>query len=115
MHCRFDLIYQSGQKPGQHTFSRRGRSRGKALSLVQAPQSFALCRYNDREYAWVADDTWTYETEFNVTDAMRDQKNIDLVLEGVDTVAEVYVNDEMAGELNNAHRQGPKHSSRLQT
>ena len=61
-------------------------------------------RYNDRNYAWVADDIWTYESEFNVTQGMDDKASIDLVLEGIDTIAEVYVNDHMVGELNNAHR-----------
>ena len=49
-------------------------------------------------------ETWTFQAEFNVTQEILGRKQIDLVLEGVDTVAKVYVNDELVGSLNNAHR-----------
>ena len=52
----------------------------------------------------MAEETWIFQAEFNVTQEMLDRKRVDLVLEGVDTVAKVYVNDEPVGSLNNAHR-----------
>jgi beta-mannosidase len=63
-----------------------------------------LCRYNDRNYKWVADETWSYQAEFSVSPEILGRSRVDLVLEGVDTVAEVYVNDWLVGKLNNAHR-----------
>ena len=63
-----------------------------------------VCRYNDRNYGWVAEEMWTFEAGFNVTNDMLDKENIDLVLEGVDTIAEVFINDQSVAELNNAHR-----------
>lgn len=41
---------------------------------------------------------------------MLDRKRVDLVLEGLDTVAKVYVNDELVGSLNNAHRYVTNHA-----
>lgn len=52
----------------------------------------------------MAEETWTFEADFNVTDDLLDKENIDLVLEGVDTIAEVFINDKSVAELNNAHR-----------
>lgn len=48
---------------------------------------------------------WVYEAEFTVTEEMQEKKEIDLVLEGVDTVADIHVNGNLVGKLNNAHRQ----------
>ena len=55
-------------------------------------------------YRWVAEDTWTFQAEFNTSQSVLDQQQVDLVLYGVDTVAEVYLNDQLLGSLNNAFR-----------
>lgn len=52
----------------------------------------------------MAAETWTFQTEFNVSRDVLEQQKVDLLLSGVDTIAEVYVNDEKIGALNNAHR-----------
>lgn len=52
----------------------------------------------------MAEDTWTYQAEFNVSQEMLGRRRVDLVLDGVDTVAEVYINEKLVGNLNNAHR-----------
>lgn len=79
-------------------------ARSRARIIKHAWSSYDFCRYNDRNYQWVYDDTWIYETEFNITDEVEARENIDLVLEGVDTVAVVHVNNQLVGRLNNAHR-----------
>lgn len=79
-----------------------------ANMLVGQPLStcglLCACRYNDRNYKWVAYDTWTFQTEFNASEDILDQQKVDLVLNGVDTVAEIYVNDKLVVETHNAHR-----------
>ena len=62
------------------------------------------CRYNDRNYRWVAEDTWTFQAEFNMSQSELGQQQVDLVLYGVDSVAEVYLNDQLLGSLDNAFR-----------
>lgn len=63
-----------------------------------------LCRYNSRNYRWVASETWSISAEFDLEASNLQESKLDLVLEGVDTVADVYINNELAGKCRNAHR-----------
>ncbi|XP_069119569.1 beta-mannosidase-like isoform X2 [Argopecten irradians] len=58
-------------------------------------------RKNDQEYGWISRDDWTYNRTFEVTSPMMGQKALELVCEGLDTVAEVFVNDILVGESDN--------------
>ena len=42
--------------------------------------------------------------EFQVDARQLDAQNIDLVLEGIDTIASVYLNNDLIGKCNNAHK-----------
>jgi hypothetical protein len=56
-------------------------------------------------------DTWTFSTEFEVPEDVAKRSSIDLVLDGVDTFATVYLNDKQVAALENFHRwagRGPR-------
>lgn len=60
-----------------------------------------LFSYNDVELRWVGLENWTYYMAFNITDKEIDHEFIILTFHGVDTFAEIYLNDEFLGETNN--------------
>lgn len=58
-------------------------------------------RFNDEEYRWVSKENWTYDRSFQVSsEALAKAKQI-LVLDGVDTVADVYLNGQLLGRSDN--------------
>lgn len=56
----------------------------------------------ERELAWIGRTDWTYRTAFTVDDA--DRHGVDLVFDGLDTVARVSLNGVVLGETANMHR-----------
>ncbi|CAL8468004.1 g7542 [Coccomyxa elongata] len=64
-----------------------------------------LDRYNELALRWTASETWVFERLFNVSANMLSQDNIDLVLTGVDTVANIYIDNTLLQSVYNAHRQ----------
>lgn len=71
-----------------------------------------LPRFNEVKYRWVSLDTWTFEKTFTVPADFLQQKNVDLLLNGVDTVADVVVNGKLVGTVQNFHRCGSPLQSR---
>ncbi|XP_068084134.1 beta-mannosidase [Anabrus simplex] len=61
-------------------------------------------RYNDKEYRWVSLDNWTYTRSFDVDDALLQHRNIQLVFHGLDTVAQVILNNVSLGFTDNMFR-----------
>ncbi|KPC75446.1 hypothetical protein ADL26_07655, partial [Thermoactinomyces vulgaris] len=55
----------------------------------------------ERDLAWVGRSDWTYRTSF---DHQGDWNGIDLVFDGLDTVARVSLNGTVLGETANMHR-----------
>ena len=54
---------------------------------------------------WVADDTWQYRLQFDVENSTILEKEIlELVFEGLDTLAKVTLNDAVLGTADNFHR-----------
>lgn len=61
-------------------------------------------RLNEKDQQWIGETDWEYKTVFIVTDKnLRDQK-IDLIFEGLDTYADVYLNNEKILSADNMFR-----------
>ena len=59
---------------------------------------------NERKVQWVDKEDWMYETTFQPSNAMMKHQHIDLCFEGLDTYADVYLNDTKVVEANNMFR-----------
>ncbi|KAF2200574.1 glycoside hydrolase [Delitschia confertaspora ATCC 74209] len=58
--------------------------------------------FNELSVRWVAEETWTYRTEFTTSNLYRsDSRRTDLVFEGLDTFTSVYFNGEKILESDN--------------
>ncbi|XP_061699521.1 beta-mannosidase isoform X2 [Syngnathoides biaculeatus] len=58
-------------------------------------------RFNDLLYEWISLDNWTYATTFAVSKELRSKRAVLLVLDGVDTVASVWLNGALLGRTDN--------------
>ncbi|XP_055970074.1 beta-mannosidase [Sorex fumeus] len=58
-------------------------------------------RFNDLESRWIALDSWTYSRAFTLPAELRKWKNIYLIFEGVDTVAQIVLNNVTLGKTDN--------------
>src|SRR5436309_2672341 len=61
-------------------------------------------RDNERRLQWIGKTDWEYQTTFNVTPEILERDNIDLVFEGLDTYANVYLNNESLLNADNMFR-----------
>ncbi|HEX7956871.1 MAG TPA: glycoside hydrolase family 2 protein [Pyrinomonadaceae bacterium] len=71
-----------------------------ANGLVEDP----FYRDNERKLQWVGKTDWEYRTTFNVTPALLRRGHLELVFDGLDTYATVYVNERPALEADNMFR-----------
>lgn len=71
---------------------------------------------NENKVRWVAEKDWEYQRNFIVDEALMDQEHIDLVCDGLDTLATVTINGETLLSTNNMfcqYRQDVKKSLRI--
>lgn len=59
---------------------------------------------NEKQSQWIGDVTWEYQKVFLLNDTLADKKNIELVFNGLDTYASVYLNDNLLFESDNMFR-----------
>ena len=59
---------------------------------------------NETKVQWVADSTWVYQTHFDVSSSTLNKDHLQLHFEGLDTYANVYLNDSLILSSNNAFR-----------
>lgn len=59
---------------------------------------------NEREVQWVDKEDWVYETVFTPDSAVLAGKRVELVFEGLDTYADVYLNDSLIIRADNMFR-----------
>ena len=71
-----------------------------ASNLIDDP----FYRDNEQKQQWIGKTDWDYETHFNVATATRQREHIDLVFEGLDTYADVYLNDTLILKADNMFR-----------
>lgn len=60
---------------------------------------------NERGIQWVDKEDWVYETTILADEEMMNERNKELVFEGLDTYADVYLNDKKILETDNMFRQ----------
>src|SRR5574344_1718583 len=71
-----------------------------ANKLIEDP----FYRLNERGLQWIDKEDWIYETKFSMSDEMMNKNNVDLIFEGLDTYADVYINDKLALKADNMFR-----------
>ena len=59
---------------------------------------------NEQKLKWVEDETWQYKTEFDIDENTFSKKHIELNFKGLDTYAEVSLNDSLIISANNMFR-----------
>src|SRR5438128_12349576 len=61
-------------------------------------------RDNEKKLQWIGKTDWEYQTTFNVTAEMLDRTSVEMVFEGLDTYASVFLNDELLLNADNMFR-----------
>lgn len=69
--------------------------------IIEAP----YYRLNERGVQWVDKEDWIYESAFSLSEEMMDKQNIDLLFKGLDTYADVYLNDSLILKADNMFRE----------
>jgi len=59
---------------------------------------------NEDDVTWVFQSDWIYETEFDLSEEFLDASEIILQFEGLDTIAEIYLNGELIDSVKNMFR-----------
>jgi len=59
---------------------------------------------NEQSLQWIGKTDWDYQSKFNLPDSVFNRKNIELVFDGLDTYAEVYLNDSLVLSADNMFR-----------
>ncbi len=59
---------------------------------------------NELAVQWIENEDWEYRTSFSLSSSLMKNKNIDLIFEGLDTYADVYLNDSLIIQADNMHR-----------
>lgn len=72
------------------------------LKLDKIPDPFYGT--NEKEIQWVDKKDWEYRTEFDVNEALLSQQHLELVFDGLDTYADVYVNEQHVLSADNMFR-----------
>ena len=60
---------------------------------------------NEHALQWIGKEDWIYKTSFDVPPALMKKKNIELVFKGLDTYADVYLNDSLILSADNMFRE----------
>jgi beta-mannosidase len=60
---------------------------------------------NHLKLGWIDTMDWSYQVHFNVSNEILSQKNTNLVFDGIDTYADIYLNSHWIGSTDNMFRQ----------
>src|SRR5687768_9228128 len=71
-----------------------------ANKLIEDP----FYRDNEKKQQWIGKTDWEYENRFNVSAQMLKRQNIEIVFQGLDTYANVYLNDKPILDADNMFR-----------
>ena len=61
-------------------------------------------RDNEKKQQWIGKKDWEYRTTFKVTPQTLARENVELVFEGLDTYAQVYLNEQLVLNADNMFR-----------
>jgi beta-mannosidase len=61
-------------------------------------------RDNEKQQQWIGQKDWEYRTTFNVTKQTLGHEHLELVFEGLDTYAKVYLNEQLVLDADNMFR-----------
>ncbi|RLD87646.1 MAG: glycoside hydrolase family 2 protein [Bacteroidetes bacterium] len=61
-------------------------------------------RGNEDSLQWVGHHDWTFDTEFSLADSILHKENIEMVFDGLDTYASVFLNDSLVFQTDNMFR-----------
>lgn len=61
-------------------------------------------RDNEKKQQWIGKTDWEYRTSFRVTAQMVERENVELVFEGLDTYASVFLNEQLMLKTDNMFR-----------
>ena len=63
-------------------------------------------RKNEVNLRWVAEETWTFQRSFDLPESIGQYRllNMELVFDGVDTIAAIHLNDTFVRATKNAQR-----------
>lgn len=61
-------------------------------------------RLNEKDQQWIGETDWEYKTVFDVVEKTLLEQNVDLIFEGLDTYADVYLNGEQILAADNMFR-----------
>lgn len=70
-------------------------------------------RDNEKDLQWIENEDWEYKCEFDISDSVYNQNNVDLTFEGLDTYAKVYLNDSLIITADNMFRKWEAECKRL--
>jgi beta-mannosidase len=56
---------------------------------------------NEQDLSWIEEKEWRYKTTFNISSEQLEKDFIELVMEGVDTYADIFVNDSLVKSVEN--------------
>lgn len=59
---------------------------------------------NEKQLQWIENEDWEYETKFTISESEFKNQNIDLIFEGLDTYATVFLNGKLLVEADNMFR-----------
>jgi beta-mannosidase len=71
-----------------------------ANKLIEDP----FYRDNEKKQQWIGKTDWEYRTSFKVTAQTLERENVELVFEGLDTYARVYLNEQLVLNADNMFR-----------
>ena len=71
-------------------------------SLIESRQIVqADINANPEKFSWVSEKPWIYRKIFDATAEMLDCNRIELVFDGLDTIASIWLNNKLIGKTNN--------------
>ena len=69
--------------------------------LIPAPYD----RDNEKKLQWIGEENWDYKKTFAVDASVLQKKHVELVFDGLDTYAEVYLNGQLILSADNMFRE----------